>query len=169
MPAPKHTTNNGHNLVPTFGADVVSIIEKKRMGAEQKITADQYAEVLLRIEDGEYVEHACKQVGISKASFYRLKEAFTSLQDVAHHAQRVGEHALLDKALNNVVSYDPASEADTKLAQVKVTQQRSAFQATVEYLKRKNPAQWGDKVQNLNVNANVDISPVDFSKYVNKM
>ena len=165
---PAHTVNNGNNISPTFAADVAAIINKHNQGRMAEITPEKYAKVVDAIRNGEMIIEACKNVGISPAAFYRLKQLQPSLQEVVAPAHETGLSLRVDTSLKKLTDLDVAS-MEHKEGLVQIRHKEASYKATMDYASRLDGITWGSKNNNLNVNVNVEAPPeVDVSMYLNR-
>lgn len=154
----------GSNIPPDLIANIETERTKRNTGAIAKCTPEMMSSILDGLEEGNTVEQVCQSVGIARGTFYRwcvLIPAFKDMVDRAHKAQataRMYDHQHKMESID-VDSLDP------KLAMAHLRRQEQAARLDLEIAKRRDPATWGDKSQNLNINVNSEVSPLDLHRY----
>jgi hypothetical protein len=163
---PKKLSNgvNGHNIAP----DVMEQIEKRRdvrkTGAVSKCTPERVDQILDDIESGLTETEACTKNGITIQCLWNWKQIVPGFVEAIAQAHKCQMSARLDKRRDDMEQLD-VDTLDPKLAMAHLRKQEQLFKADLEVAKRRDPETWGDKQQNINLNVNAEVSPVDLSKF----
>lgn len=158
--------SNGNNIdAVNILAEASKIIAKRNAGAIAKCSPDIIASLEESITEGLTVKESAEKAGISVATYYRWLAIVPGFQDAMAHAHKLQATARMYRHQSDMESLDVDS-LDPKLAMAHLRRQEQAARLDLEIAKRRDPATWGDK--QLNVNVNATVTDEDVAKWFNK-
>ena len=165
VPAPSvlKSGNNGNNT-PKIGEAFNAILEKRREGRMSLFTEEKAAKIIEGIEEGLTMEDIAESIGHERRVIWSWMQLSPEFHHAVTQAREYQGHSSADNAvkiLDNVI-IDP-DNPKAAMAELRKAEQRARIR--MELAKAFNFKQYGDKKQNLNLNINADVSPVDLSNY----
>jgi ACT domain-containing protein len=162
------TTSNGANLPTDIQSKLQNAIEKQNTGRASTFTEEKALTLLETIAGGSTIKEACDKIGISRATFYIWRSVVPGFFDMTKQAQELQADSMVDDSVKALESVDVESkDADPRkvMAMLRKVEQIARFK--FDLAKCHNFKVYGDKKAQLNVNANVDVTDVDVSKWFN--
>lgn len=158
----------GYNNNNTNAADIMvkanAIIAKRNVGAISKCTPELIAVLEEAISTGRTVIQACQEAGINDSTYWRwlaIVPGFKDTMSLAHKANataRIYKHQHISEIID-------LSEVEPKEQMAYLRKQEQAQRFDMEIAKRRDPATWGDK--QINANVNVTVEKADLSEWFN--
>lgn len=121
--------------------NVVESANKIMTGRIPKITPELVADIIESLKNGETVEQTCKNVGISKFTFYSWCKVNSAFSDAIASAREFWTHSIVDKGLHGLVNADAATREDM----VKVKKAEAVAKFSMEIASRLNPKDYAAK------------------------
>ncbi len=156
--------NNGNNLPIGIVEAIQAKLQERRAGAASKITPELVDVLINEVVGGSTEKAACQKAGVSVQTLWSWKQLVPGFSELIADAHKAQVAARIDNIQQTMEETDVDS-LDPKLAMAHLRRQEQLFKANLEVAKRRDPATWGDRMQNMNLNINTNISPVDLSKY----
>lgn len=169
MTVPQHMSKqgrNGRNAPNISGDEISEAREKRNAGAVSKYNADTVAILLEQIECGATIPEACSRAKIDESTYHRWRVLIPAFGDALAHAQQHQISARIYKHQHKMDTID-VDTLDPKLAMAHLRKQEQSARMDLEIAKRRDPLNWGDKAQNLNLNvhATSSLDDIDLSKF----
>ena len=155
---------NGNNIPAGIVEAIQVKLRERRTGAASKISPELVDTIINEIVGGSTEKAACSKAGITVQTLWAWKQLIPGFVELIADAHKCQVASRLDNIQQTMEATDVDS-LDPKLAMAHLRRQEQLFKANLEIAKRRDPATWGDRTQNMNINLNADISPVDLSKY----
>lgn len=155
---------NGNNLPENIGEKLNEEIAKRREGRMCLFTPEKAAVILEGIEDGLTMDEIAKNIGHDRKVIWTWMQLSPEFNHAVAQAREYQGHSSADNAVKllDEVTIDPENPK-AAMAELRKAEQRARIR--MDLAKAFNAKQYGDKRQNLNLNLNVDASPVDLSSY----
>lgn len=156
--------NNGNNLPKHVGANLNGELEKRREGRMSTFTLERAAALIEGIEEGIPMDVLAAQVGINRSTIYSWMQLCPEFSENVARAREMQGHSLATDAVKilDEVTVDPENPK-AAMAELRKAEQRARIR--MDLAKAFNFKQYGDKKQNLNLNINAEVSPVDLANY----
>lgn len=159
------TGNNGNNTPAISADDLNQAIEKRRSGRMSLFTEDIAARVIEAVEDGRTMADIAQELGVHRNAIWTWMQLVPAFHSAVTQAREYQGHSAADQAveiLDNVAldKDDPKSA----MAELRKAEQRARIR--MDLAKCFNFKQYGDKKQNLNLNLNADVCPIDLGNYI---
>lgn len=162
----RHDGSNGNNIdAVNILAEASKIIAKRNAGAISKCSPEVIAGLEEAITEGMTVQQAADKNGISVNTYYRWVAIVPGFREAMTHAHQLQATARMYRHQSDMDSID-VTKLDPKLAMAHLRRQEQAARLDLEIAKRRDPATWGDK--QLNVNVNATLTDEDISKWFNR-
>jgi transposase-like protein len=156
--------NNGNNFPADVGAEAEAVLEKRREGRMSLFNPERAAAVIEGTEDGLTMDDIASAIGVARNTIWTWMRLSPWFATAIAQAREYQGHAIATDAVKilDEVVIDP-NNPKAAMAELRKAEQRARIR--MELAKAFNFKQYGDKKQNLNVNLNADVSPVDLSRY----
>lgn len=156
--------HNGNNMPVNLAEELIGVLGKRREGRMSTFTADRAADVIEGLENGETVNEIAVKIGVSRGTIWTWMQLSPEFKDLVARAREYQGHANADDAVKllDEVVIDP-DNPKAAMAELRKAEQRAKIR--MELAKAFCFNQYGNKKQNLNLNLNADVSPVDLSRY----
>ena len=133
-----------------------------KTGRPSKFNPETAAEIVARIANGETITSIFRDKSMpSNVTYYDWKEKIPDFARACERAEQAHYDARIAQAVTGL------DEADGTTKDNQVRKAEAIARLSVDLAARRNYKRWGEKSQNLNVNINADMSPVDLSAWVN--
>ena len=160
----RHGWTGGNMDLQNIEKNFQTELAKRKTGRMSLFTQENAATVIEGVEDGQTMDEIAKKIGTSRQVIWTWMQLSPAFHDAVAQAREYQGHASASDAVKilDEVVIDP-DNPKAAMAELRKAEQRARIR--MELAKAFNFKQYGDKKQNLNVNVNADISPVDLSKY----
>lgn len=156
--------NNGNNMTvkeETFQA----VMAKRKDGRMSTFTEEKAAVVIEGIEDGLTMDAIADKLETQRQTIWTWMQLLPWFKDAVAQAREYQGHSSADNAVKllDEVTIDP-DNPKAAMAELRKAEQRARIR--MDLAKAFNFKQYGDKKQNLNLNVNAEVSPVDLSNFL---
>ena len=156
--------NNGNNSPANLQEEMYAILDQKRSGRVSLFTPERAAVAIEGIEDGLTMEEIAAEIGVTRKTIWTWMQLCPGFGDAVAQAREYQGHAIADNAVK-ILDNVTIDENNPKAAMAELRKAEQRARIRMELAKCFNFKQYGDKKQNMNLNVNADVSPVDLSKY----
>lgn len=155
---------NGNNLPANIAQDFQAEVTKRKEGRMSMFTPEKAATILEGIEDGLTMDEIGKIIGHDRKAIWTWMQLCPEFALAVAQAREYQGHASADNAVKilDEVEIDP-DNPKAAMAELRKAEQRARIR--MDLAKAFNTKQYGDKKQNLNVNVNTTVDPVDLSSF----
>ncbi len=155
---------NGNNMPANIGEGLHKELAKRREGRMSLFTPERAAEIVEGIENGKTMDEIAASVGVVRQTIWTWMQLSPEFSDCVAQAREFQGHASASDAVKILddVEIDP-NNPKASMAELRKAEQRARIR--MELAKCFNFRQYGDKKQNMNLNVNAEVNPVDLSKY----
>jgi len=156
--------NNGNNTPSNIGEGLTAELEKRRTGRMSLFTEEKAATIIEGIEDGLTMDEIAVSIGHERKVIWTWMQLSPDFHHAVTQAREYQGHASADQAVKilDTVVIDPENPK-AAMAELRKAEQRARIR--MQLAECFNFKQYGSKKQNLNLNLNADVSPVDLSRY----
>jgi hypothetical protein len=156
--------HNGKNLPDNIGEGIERALAKRREGRASKFTEELAAHVIEGVEDGKTMQAIADELSIARNTIWTWMQLSSEFTNAVARAREYQGHAAADDAVRIIDDVDVSGlDAKQNMVQLRKSEQRARIR--MDLAKAFNFKQYGDKKQNLNLNINAEVSPVDLSNY----
>ena len=141
--------------------DCVAKAMAKIRGRATKMSPEIVESIITDLRDGVTMTKACAKAGISMSTFHLWREINREFSDLVAGTRADWTTSLVDKGLSQLEDVQAIDSTDSS----KVRKAEVLARHTLEIAGRLNP-QYAAKQTNTNLNVNVEIDPVDLSKFM---
>jgi hypothetical protein len=159
---------NGHNLPDGIEERLQSAVQKRKSGRASTFTEELALIVLDAIMSGGTMQEAAQKAGIDRTTLYVWREIVPGFDHMIADARRYSAQSMVDDGLHKLDSVDVSDPEQAKLAMAQLRKAEQQARFRFDLAKCYDFQTFGDKKHQVNTNVNVDLSPVDLSRWLNR-
>ena len=158
-----YNNRNGNNFPSEIAQGLTAHLAKRNEGRASKFTLQTATSILEDLQDGKTIQQACDNVGITRVTYLSWCRLSPELLNAVTQAQEDRAHSMVDDGFALLADVD--TEGKDAMARLRKAEQMARYRFDIA--KCLNFKAYGDKRSQLNVNANVEVSIADVSKWFN--
>jgi len=154
----------GGNMPSNIGEGLEKELANRREGRMTLFNLERASMVIEGVENGETMNVIAEKIGTVRQTIWSWLQLSPEFRDAVARAREFQGHAAADDAVKILDDVDiTGTDAKQNMAALRKAEQRARIR--MQLAGCFNFAQYGTKKQNLNLNLNADVCPVDLSKY----